>query len=261
MGVGRFLFNELVFLPMQRAIVKRKAVALVRSLRMTATVDDTALQRRLAALMAKEIPSAMRNTLNDLARGYAQSMGPTIAATFDRPTPFVQRSMRVTKRATKTDLSAEVSVPVKAIDRALSAHIPETAPVRKRKNIELWAEGHGLISAGQWLMPSRSFKLDQYGNVPLATMRRMVADVMRGTARLNRKGYIWLTIDAKGKAPVTGIWRFIPGGDVDLQMMLVETAPRYTKRFAVQSTARAYASAHVGAVADRAVAQAIRRRG
>lgn len=237
------------------------------------TVDTSVLRQRLASLRSTEIPTAMRNVINDVAFDTRKRMVEQIEAIFNRPTPIVKKVPRVLRKATKTNPTAELWLSdyfagKGGIDvaNALFHHMTGGPRTRKRKGMERWLEIQGFITSSEWLVPSRSLKLDSYGNVPGHLAQKMLADVgaFRGAAGFTattskrKRKYFWLGGRAYGNR-IKGIFTK-QGGTLLPQMVVVSTTPRYAKRFRWDSIARTHAARVTGRFASREIAAAIGRR-
>ena len=213
---------------------------------MSTVVDTRELERRLRSLRLNEIPTAMRNTLNDLAKDVARREQREIRRVFDRPTPLVAKSPRVTKRASKTDQVAEVSLTASnpraraVLPRILAPAIPGYPSDRDQKAFEVALQRAGLLGRNQFLLPSNTIRRDQYGNVGRGLLRSMLTDV---TSDAGRGRYIWATVHGRS-GDVTGIWlasRWRAGKPGALMMLVVDAPPTYNKRFRFHDVARDWA--------------------
>jgi len=219
------------------------------------------IQRKLNALSGPEMKTAIRNTLNDTAFDARKALSDSIGSIFDRPTPLIVKSPYVNK-ATKDTLEASVQIGKdsmsmteliagkKLVDagvfrRALEPHIPGFSSTRAEKGMEYHLRRLGMMRNDQYLMPSRTMKLDRYGNVPGSVASKMLADIgayagvagFPGTTKERKAQYVWGTVKARKGGTVTGIWK-VKGGarrmtDArwDLMMLVVDRAPHYRKVF------------------------------
>lgn len=223
------------------------------------TVDTSGLTRLLSSLRASEIPTAARNVLRDLSRDVAGIEKTEIGRVFDRPTPYVQGAFRVLKRAETNDLTAIVGVENPRIAKALKPSIPRFSPHRGLKGIEHRARSLGYMGADQWLVPSRTMRLDRYGNITRATHTRIMTDLALQAS--GRRGmYIYLEVETQGST-TSGIWltsRFDRRQGAALQLVAVRR-PTYPKRFDYLSAAMRRSAVATPIYARRAV-EAIRRR-
>jgi len=206
-------------------------------MKLTIKTDESNIRAIMANLRQSELPSAMRNTINDTAFAVLKQEEQEVRSVFDRPTPLVQRAFRVKRKATKENLSAEISIKDvfgrrggSALPDALEPHIPGFPSTRQQKSFERrWLGGY-------WV-PSRTMKLDRYGNVPGPTIAKMLADTGQyrkvsgfdGTTRAAKVRYGLFEIDG-----TLGVWdlaRLRLRHNNALMMLQVRKAPTYRKRF------------------------------
>ncbi len=208
----------------------------------TAKVDTRGLNRMLSTLEAKDIPKAARNTLKDLMRDTVARERREIERVFDRPTALVKNGVRITKTPTTKDLTGAIGIKHNnpradaALNKALKPHIPGFRSARRHKGLERALQRAGMLKSGQYLVPSRSMRLDRFGNVSKANIQRMAKDVLgRGTAKQDR--FVWATVHGKG-GDVSGIWiRSRIGKGSALAMLAVDSTPTYSKRFRFEQVA------------------------
>lgn len=224
-------------------------------------LDD--LQRALRHLASDQIPTALRNAINDTARDVMKREEQEIARVFDRPTRIVQKPFYV-RPATKEDLTAEVRLKDKLqggpIENTLKPHIPGFSPNRSSKGIEIALRAKGLVRSDEYLVPSRTMKLDQYGNITRAMAKRMIADV--GATGGNRT-YMWGEITPQSGRPIRGIWHLkrFQGRKPNALMMLAVSRPSYTKRFSFYDVGRREIERVMPRHAQTALEFALRRAG
>jgi hypothetical protein len=145
----------------------------------TVTIDSKATRAALANL-AKQIPYAAATAVNDLAFQVQRAELAGIKSTFTNPRPFTQRSVLV-DRANKATLSATVHVR------------PEVA-----KYLAPYETGgvHVLPGKGTIALDPVDAKVDQYGQLPKGTVKRLTAqsNVFVGP------------VTTKSGATLTGVW-------------------------------------------------------
>ena len=169
-------------------------------------IDTRDLERVTRALAAfpSEQKKAMRNAINDTAFAILKREEREIQSSFDRPTRAVAKPFYV-KKATTQKLEAAVQLKDRLqggkIENTLKPHIPGSRPTRAFKGIEVGLRAQGKLQAGEYLVPARSFRLNQYGNITSATARKILADVQSGSGK-----YIWAEIRPRGRPPVRGVW-------------------------------------------------------
>jgi hypothetical protein len=171
----------------------------------------------------------------------------------------VQGAFRVLKKAETSSLTTEVGIENPRIERVLKPAIPGFSPHRGLKGIEGRARDLGYMDADQWLVPSRTMRLDRYGNVSRATLQRIITDLAIQAS--GRKGmYIYLDVETRGRT-VSGIWmtsRVERRQGAALALVAVRR-PSYPKLFHYRSVAVRRAVSAVPALGRQAV-DAIRRR-
>jgi hypothetical protein len=220
------------------------------------------------------VPTAARNTLNDVARDVQQREEQEVSRVFDRPNRQVSKPFFV-KRATKTKLVAEVKTKdvLPFLDRVLSPHMPGRPNTRDHTAFEWRLQNAGLLKRNQYIIPSRTQRKNAYGNVTRGTYSKMLADLrvyreagFNGNTKRNNAGFAWLTVKEKysrGKG-VTGIWYISrlrnrrPGA---LAMIVVDKPPTYAKRFRFHDVGVSHARKVLDKHARAAIQHAIRRRG
>jgi hypothetical protein len=222
---------------------------------MTATVSTRELEHRLATLRRNEIPTALRNAINDTARDVARAESEEIGRVFDRPTPYVQRAPALTRRATKQHLQAKVTLRQGA--SVLKPHIPGYPKRRDLKAVEDMARARGYLGPGDWLVPSRTMRLDRYGNVSRATSRAIASDLSGRGAR-----YVWGEVRSRRGGTVAGVWiasRWRAHQPGALALLAVR-APIYRARLDWIGVGRRAAARVIPGHAEAAIEHAIRRR-
>lgn len=169
------------------------------------TVDGLEqIQRALSAFPAEQ-KTALRNAINDTARDVLKREEREITSSFDRPTKIVQKAFFVEK-ATTENLTAKVRLKDRLqggkIENTLKPHIPGGSNDRASKGLEVGLRAQGKLRADEYLVPSRSMRLNQYGNITGALARKILADV-----RTRGGKYTWAEIRSSrtGQA-VRGVW-------------------------------------------------------
>ena len=216
------------------------------------------LKRAFRQLSESEAKTALRNTLNDSARDVLKREEREILAVFDRPTRIIQRAFFV-QRASTSDLSAKVKLKDVfgqdggAIANTLHPHIPGHPDTRNAKGMEVGMRAKGLLTKDQYLVPSRTMRLDRYGNITGATASKMLNDlwVFDNVAGFDsntgdaKSKYIFGEIRPRGKQPFKGIFdtsRFLSGRPNALMMLVINRSPKYKKRFDFYGVGQAEAS-------------------
>ena len=122
----------------------------------------------------------------------------------------------------------------------------------------------------QWLVPSRTAKLDKYGNVTGPRMVKMLNDIgairssgFESRTRAKKIKWVWAETQTSTGQTVKGIWdlaklrAYRPGA---LEMLVVDRRPRYGKRFHFHDIARRWAAIRAPRHARLAIQFAIKRR-
>ena len=178
---------------------------------------------------------------------------------FDKPTPFIIKSLRLTDvdggRVGKRSVGKSIKVGFKDVFASLrydpvfdtlNPHI-EGGP-RVAKPSELRLRRAGILRAGEFIIPSRTAPLNKYGNIRGGEMTRILSDLKA----FNEAGYN--ANRTKGRAVKgRGIY-FIasPGGTrgiyqmtggqygkgINLVFIIVKKAPTYRKRLDFYGTAQ-----------------------
>lgn len=235
----------------------------------------TEVSQALAMLRASEIPTAQRNAVNDTARAVIKRLELETKRVFDRPTPKTQRAFFLKTKATKERPEALIAIKDvfgkdgQAIINTLTPHIPGFDSTRRAKGMERQLRRKGLLGPNQYLVPSRSLKLDRYGNVSGSAASKMLSDINAYTAAGGSRAtgaakvrYIWGTVRPRGGRPITGIWlqsRWQARKPNALVMLAVDAKPRYAKRFKFNEVADRYGRRvflkHMTAAVEHAIAR------
>jgi hypothetical protein len=254
------------------------------------SIDASRLERRFKDLKSSKVPSAIRNTLNDLAFDMRGRMIDEMRKVFDRPTAAALRVPYV-RRASKTSLHADLylsdyqdSKGGKGPSHALTHHMTGQGDARSRKGVEKRLTAIGLLAPTEWLVPAAGAKLNGNGNVTGAQSMKILADLgglgqyagdasntatndrtVRGRKgrAVRRKGrkvvYFWLR-NAGSSGRISGVFR--KNGDQLIPVMVVvKRAPPYVKRLRWQEIVNSYSAKRVEYHARRAIAQAMRGAG
>jgi len=118
---------------------------------------DAAAAKRLISTATRQMPFAASLAINDLAFQVQRAENTGITETFKKPRPFTARSVAVAK-ATKTALSAGATIYIR----------PEVA-----KYLAPYEFGGLHELPGKALLKPVDIRLDQYGQLPQATMARL----------------------------------------------------------------------------------------
>lgn len=132
------------------------------------------IQAMLRNLAEDQMPYAISTALNNTAFKTLQAQKKEIASVFDRPTPFVQKSMWIEK-ATKENLTATVEANRQTNkvngdtvwNRILTPHVMGAGTGSRRwRAAEHRLNKAGILPQGWFAVPGKDEELDQYGNLP-----------------------------------------------------------------------------------------------
>lgn len=193
--------------------------------KLTASIDSA---------VKKQVPFAAMLALNETAKKVMMEEKRIMKGSFSNPTPFVLNALRV-ERATKKDLKAAVGY--KNIygefggvsEKILSPHV--NGGPRKPKGAEKTLRRKGVLRADEFIVPSRSLKLNKFGNVSQGLTNKILSNIgaqsdsSANTARENRS--MKYVVGQVGKT--RGIWtvqakRWRP-------VLIFVKSPTYRKRF------------------------------
>ncbi|ANA14180.1 hypothetical protein [Acetobacter oryzifermentans] len=121
---------------------------------------DTSEAQRALSDMQKQIPFAQASALNDLAFQIMRGENDAFSKIFEHPRPFTLRATQVEKKATKSDLTAVVSL--------------RPAQERYLQPYETGGEHATNGNQGNLFVPV-DIKRDPYGQIPRATLKRVMA--------------------------------------------------------------------------------------
>lgn len=241
-------------------------------------------QRALAHLgkIEKQARFATARALNAAAYKAAQETGKEMAKVFDRPTPWVLKSVRYTK-ATTAKLQAKVDfdrwgnkfgVTVSHVLRAQIA-----GGRRKLKRHEVALQRAGILPAGHAIVPGAGAQIDRHGNmsagqiVQIASWFRSFgeqgysANMRDGGRRLGRdnkrtgaRGFAYFVLKKKhGKLPPGVYQRFKLGfGSAVRPVMTFVRIPEYRRRLDFYGVAERAAAAEFKERFPEMLAEALR---
>ena len=175
----------------------------------------------------KQIPFAIAGALNDTMYRSRTALIEEMGGVFDRPTPYVMRSLRY-RKASKSDLAFELwseefggSMPPAEV---LSAEIVGGGRKMKRSEVAL----------GSYGVPGEGAKLDRYGNIRGADLT-----AIRSALSLSSDPMQWRTERSRGKAQRRGSAKhYFKQGNIVYQrtgrqivpVLVLTKAPTYRKR-------------------------------
>lgn len=216
--------------------------------------------------LGKQQRFAASRALNEGAYAGKVATEREISAVFDRPTPWIQKSVRYVK-STRDNLTSKVDFEAwgnKAgvtAEKVLRAEIDGGA--RKLKRFEVALARRGILPPGMAIVPSSAVKRDPYGNVPgsllvqiLAYFRafgeqgyraNMTDDGRRKLAMDNEKkgtrGFVYFALQRSHGRLIPGIYQrfqFGFGSSVKPVLFFVKV-PRYRPRLAFYKVGEAAA--------------------
>lgn len=244
---------------------------------LTAKLDTRGLERMLRELRTKDVPKAARNTLRDVMKDTIKREQQEMRKVFSNPTPLVVNGIRITKLPQTNDLTGELGFKDvygkrgEAVLNAVTPHIPGYKATRGKKGMEAALIRMDLMTENQYLVPSRTMRLNKYGNVTGATASKMLNDLhafrkvagyTSETSKAKTK-YVWGEVHAKGGGTVKGIWlrsKFYGRRSGALQMLVVDRTPTYAKRFRFHQVARSWAGKRMPYFARKTVEHYITRK-
>lgn len=154
---------------------------------------------------------------------------------FDRPTPYVLRSLR-TRPATKKNLHAEVLFKDESFKGTPATRYmaPHVYGGRREQKVSEWRlHDAGYLKPNEITVPGTSIRLDQYGNMRRGIITRILSnvraqgDAAQNTTDSSKARYFYGLI--KG---TRGIWeRYGLGGRSVRPALLFVESPNYEKRF------------------------------
>ena len=136
---------------------------------------DTNLIQSWLAGYVKQAPFAIKQALNDVAFEARDSIGKAANQVFDKPTTFITKGWRVTKKAEKTDLEAIIE-PAPKREPYLRANISGGA--RGVKRYEGAFKGIDKASVpGSQFFPTNFQKKNSYGNVSRSALSKIISSI------------------------------------------------------------------------------------
>jgi hypothetical protein len=238
-------------------------------------VDQRALDRSFSNLEKTQIPFATMTALNDIAFGLHTDLVEEMKRVFDRPNPFTLNAFYV-KRATKRDLSAWVGIRDFAGKGtpAWKYLTPQTdGGERAMKRME---KRLSAISGGQFVLPGRGARLDQYGNISRGQIGQVLSRLNamadpaqnmtdKTTQRLRRKGLIargqrsdyFVAHSKRGNKRPIGVYQLLGPGKVEPVLLFSQKPPTYRARFHFDDLVLSSINKHSVGAFERAMARAL----
>jgi len=138
------------------------------------------MQKILENMQKNQLPFAMVGALNSTAYQAREAAVKEMRHVFDRPTSFVLKGLKY-KKSTQKDLNASVGYrlwPGKSIQDGRAMIRPHVeGGKRGSKRAEIHLRNRGIIEGDEFLIPSRSAKLNKYGNMTQGWMNKMLSDL------------------------------------------------------------------------------------
>ncbi|CAG4883801.1 conserved protein of unknown function [Georgfuchsia toluolica] len=249
-------------------------------------VDTSGLMRLRAEIegKAKQVRYATMRSLNAAAYKASQDTAKEIARVFDRPTPWVLRSVRYVK-ATRDRLEASVDFDFwgnkqgVTVSQVLNAEIHGGG--RRLKRYEVALQRAGILPAGMAAVPGAAAKMDQYGNMSSGQIVQIMAwfqsfgeqgykaninqkgrnRLMRGSKRGAAPGFAYFVLKQRQGKLLPGIYQrfnFSAWGTAVKPVMIFVRIPQYRRRLDFYGLAEKSARAEFDAQFPRQLDEAMR---
>jgi hypothetical protein len=220
-------------------------------------VDTSGLLRLRAEIegKGKQVRFAISRALNAAAYKASVDTSKKIASVFDRPTPWVLRSVRYVK-STKDKLEASVDFDFWGNKQGVTVSQVLRSEIfggqRKLKRFEVALQRAGILPPGQAIAPGPAAQFDQYGNQSAAQIVQIMSwfksfgeqgyrsnmrdggkRLARGNKKTGAKGFAYFVIYKKHGKLIPGIYqRFDFGGmgSAVKPVMYFIPLPKYRQR-------------------------------
>lgn len=131
---------------------------------------QTNFQDVAAALdsVRRQVPFAASRAINATAVQVQQALRDELPRVFDRPTPYIRNSIRITRWANKAQLYADIEPAYlggKGVDPQNVLRAEVFGGARRLKRSEVALQRAGILPAGYMTAPGKACPLDQFGNV------------------------------------------------------------------------------------------------
>lgn len=223
----------------------------------TATIDQRGLEKMLSQIKRHDMPRAVRNTMRDIMKDTMRRERKEMQLIFKNPTKQILNAQRITEMPRDDDPSGEMGFRKdfgargEAIINTLAPHIPGYRAGRDAKGMEVALRADGKMDADEYLVPSRTMKLNKFGNITGHMASKMLSDIgtserntsVRSTTKKTKSRFVWAEVKGK-RGQVRGIWetkKLYKPGKIQLGalwMVVVRKQPTYGKRFRYKELAR-----------------------
>lgn len=220
------------------------------------TIDqDLSKATAWAKAVAKQLPFATKNAINDVAFDARKSINDGTKGAFHKPVKFTQNAFLVQKAKDKRNVIAVVYAQDKAgKDRARYLRFGIAGGTRPQKGMDVFfsnaVPNDGTIPANAYFMPTSLVKINASGNVTQATLKR-ISKGINGDAR---GGYFVGTPRGGNRPP--GIYR---RSRLRLHPYFIATTdrPDYTGRFNIEDIGTKVINRNFGKHFDAALSKAL----
>lgn len=222
--------------------------------------DVSKALRKLDDARQKQVPFATALALTRTAQYTKGILRDEIARSFNAPTPYTLDSLFI-RTATKANLRAAVYVKDQAAkgNPAVRFLLPNVQGTQRNlKGFESLLIRNGAMPDGYFAVPGPGAQLDAFGNVPGATITKILSQLQssrdytanesaKGKTRKNRRQSVgrYFAIKPGGGDPrPPGIYErisFFGGGAVRLVFFYTRKRPQYTRRYRFDEVGRAAA--------------------
>lgn len=203
---------------------------------MVADIVVTGVKRAIKAVEddAKQTRFAASRAMNQIARPIIRDQQKEMRRAFDRPTPFILNSLRVSKSPKRNDLELRIAVKdifsrgaFDPLNDTLGPNIDARKRLQKRHEVAL--RKAGIISSNEFVIPSRTAPLNRFGNISKAIMGKIVDDLTRGSTRRKRQYVLGEVGNVKGIFRIGGGFDRLRTNRWKLILLIVRGAPRYRR--------------------------------
>lgn len=163
--------------------------------------DFDKIAKELSAAQKKQLPYAIRLTVNKLAENSKKKFDLKEIPKIDRPTRYALNMIRV-DYANRSKLTSTIKVKDRATltkrggvgPNEVLEHLFKGGP-RRGKGFEGLMRDAGILPSGMYVVPGQGVKLDQNGNIP----RGLIVQLLSYFRSFKESGYRANINDAKGR--------------------------------------------------------------